>query len=191
MSQRLWCSPENPGQWRSTNRRTTPQSSMTRILPLNSLKPRASDQSPIATESTSPAEVIPSTTAASKSAFEEIWKKSAASHSTNGHVAKNPANERNRAVAAFSREPVSAPQALRQRALRDARPAARRQPRKCPPTTEIKARRTTSRAQAGERRLPQSPRPTSPKLSIATSSLSGSATPAAPPSERRQNRAPR
>ena len=37
----------------------------------------------------------------------------------------------------------------------------------------------------------QSPRPTSPKLSIATSSLSGSATPAAPPSERRQNRAPR
>lgn len=100
MSQRLWCSPENPGQWRSTNRRTTPQSSMTRILPLNSLKPRASDQSPIATDSTSPAEVIPSTTAASKSAFEEIWKKSAASHSINGHVAKNPANERNRAVAA-------------------------------------------------------------------------------------------
>lgn len=128
--------------------------SMTRILPLNSLNPRASDQSPIATDSTSPAEVIPSTTAASKSAFEEIWKKSVASHSINGHVAKNPANERNRAVAAFSREPVSAPQALRQRALRDARPAARRQPRKCPPTTGIIARRTTSRAQAGERRLP-------------------------------------
>lgn len=34
---------------------------MTRIFPLNSLKPRASDQSPIATDSTSPAEVIPST----------------------------------------------------------------------------------------------------------------------------------